>query len=195
MIDIGIDFGSTYTTVSVYHTESKNLEALSLSQGSPYIPSVVAMENNQFEYGRAAKSRTGRKNVTIFKAFKMMLPEQDKRKLAARGYGEVNTPEKIAKYFLETILKQVLEDSGEEQIGKLVVGVPEIWNNDLNTLDGRSMVRNICQSMGVIKTVQVVSEPAAASAFFAYNFQIMTGKPLKEIFCWWIMAVALWILH
>ena len=96
-----MDFGSTYTTVSVFNRETNELRALTLSQNSPYIPSVVSKAKNQYEFGRAAKSQTGKKGVSLFKAFKMMLPEQDKKKLAERGFDDENTPEKIASVFIE----------------------------------------------------------------------------------------------
>lgn len=70
MINIGMDFGSTYTTVSVFREDTQLLEALSLSQGSPYIPSVAALAKNQFEFGRAAKSRTAKKELLYIKPLK-----------------------------------------------------------------------------------------------------------------------------
>lgn len=175
MVNIGIDFGSTYTTVSVYREDTQLLEALSLSQGSPYIPSVAAVDKNAYEFGRAAKSRTGKKGVKVFKAFKMMLPEQDSEVLQARGFDETNTPEYITRLFIEDVLQQVLADLHENTIGTLVIGVPEIWSDGINTVDGRTMLRNICQRMDFVEKVQVVSEPAAASAYFAHNFYVNTG--------------------
>ena len=176
MIDIGMDFGSTYTTVSVFNRETNELRALTLSQNSPYIPSVVSKAKNQYEFGRAAKSQTGKKGVSLFKAFKMMLPEQDKKKLAERGFDDENTPEKIASVFIEDVLKKVLDRTHEDKIHTIFVGAPEIWNDDFSTLDGRTAISSICKKLDFVENVQVVSEPAAASAFFAYNFRQMTKK-------------------
>ena len=41
------------------------------------------------------------------------------------------------------------------------------------------MLRNICRDMKFVKEVKVVSEPAAASAFFAHNFFVTTGKKFE----------------
>lgn len=179
MINLGLDFGSTYTTVSIFREDTQTLEALILNQSLPFIPSVVAFKGEQYEYGRAAKSLTGKKGASVFKAFKMLLPETDQTKWKERGFWGEYTPEYIAGIFIESVLLQVLKDLHEDKIGNLVVGVPEIWSEGIGTLDGRTMIRNICRGLEFVERVQVVSEPAAASAFFAYNFLLTTGKTFQ----------------
>ncbi len=174
MVNLGIDFGSTYTLISHYRNDRQTPEAISLDNISPYIPSVVSYNKrkNEYKFGKAAKNLTGNKNIIIYKAFKMLLNEQmDEENLRARNYDEVNTPEKIASYFLEKVLKSALAKIGEERIGRLVVGVPEVWGQSLNTFDGRTTLSRICSEFDFVETAEVVSEPAAASAFFAYNYQ------------------------
>lgn len=177
MLKVGLDFGSTYTTVSVYREDTQVLEALLMNQNSPYVPSVVSVFRNKYEFGRAAKRLTGKKEAQVFKGFKMMLTQSDLKELERRGFSEEYMPERVAAIFIENLLRQVLKDCHEERIDRLVVGVPEIWSEDMSTIDGRTMIRDICQKMDFIdpEGVQVVSEPAAASAFFAYNFQVSTG--------------------
>ena len=46
----------------------------------------------------------------------------------------------------------------------------------MDSLSGRSILRNIFEKMDCVKEVQVVSEPAAASAFFAYNYQTLRNE-------------------
>ena len=176
MLNIGVDFGSTYTTVSVYREDAQVLEALMMNQASPYVPSVVSAYRGKYEFGRAAKRLTGNKGASVFKGFKMLLPETGQEGLIRRGFTEEHTPVKITGIFLENLLRQVLSDCHEDRISNLVVGVPEIWNDGIKTIDGRTMIRDICTSFDFVESVQIVSEPAAASAFFAYNFQISTGK-------------------
>ena len=181
MLCIGVDFGSTYTTVSVYSEETGKLEAQTLAEGgTPFIPSVVSLAKGQISVGREAKmmSMMGRKGVQSFRAFKMMLAEENEEVLTDRGFTADYTPEHVAADFLENVLKQVLDNIGEKKIDHLVVGVPEIWNSTLSTIDGRSRLRDICRNFPFVEKngVQVVSEPAAASAFFAYNFRQMVGN-------------------
>ena len=176
MLCVGIDFVSTYTTVSIYREKSGSPEAQTLSEGgTPFIPSVMTLSKGQISVGREAKmmSMMGhKKGIQSFRAFKMMLAEENEEVLLDRGFSKEFTPETVTENFLENVLKQVLHNVHEERIDHLVVGVPEIWNSTLTTIDGRSRLRDICRSFPFVDKngVQIVSEPAAASAFFAYNF-------------------------
>ncbi len=179
MVNLGIDFGSTYTLVSHYRADRNTPEAISIDNISPYIPSVVSYNKrkNEYKYGKAAKNLTGNKNVIIYKAFKMLLNEQmTEENLRERNYDEVNTPESIATFFLEKVLKSALARLGDDRIGKLVVGVPEVWGQSFNTFDGRSTLHRICSSFEFVDEVVVVSEPASASAFFAYNYKLQRNE-------------------
>ncbi len=176
MRNIGIDFGSTYTTVSVYREETGLLETVFFNQDSPYVPSVAAYNGKKLEFGRAAKLHAGKKGVSVYKAFKMLLTETDEERLEKRGYLGPYTPSRIAGEFLDDLIHQVLARTGEERIGRLVVGAPEIWFQEVKTIAARSILRDICLEIPEVGSVQVVSEPAAASAFFSYNYQTITGK-------------------
>lgn len=175
MVNIGIDFGSTYTTISVYRHETRMVEALAMSS-SPYIPTTVALVGDKYEFGRAARSITGKRGVKLLKGFKMLLAENDAQLLRSRGYTAEHTPARVAGRFLEYCLRQALLDLHETKIDQLVVGVPEIWNQRLSTLDARTVLRDILMELDFVQKVQVVSEPAAATAFFAHNFKLSTGK-------------------
>ena len=177
MINVGMDFGSTYTTVSIFREDTQVLESLSLGIGSPYISSVLALDKGAVKYGTAARLCTGKKDVRTFKAFKMLLPETDMAYLKLRGYDETYTPQKAAALFIENILRQVLKDLHDTKIHQLVIGAPEIWNEHIHEYNGCEVLKNICERIDFIEHVQVISEPAAASAFFAHNFQKSTGKP------------------
>lgn len=176
MINVGMDFGSTYSTVSVYREDMQILEALCLEHGSPYIPTVVAENKGKYECGKAAKILTGKKNAKIFKAFKMLLPEKNPERLKERGYTEEQNPVYIAEIFIRETLQKVLEHMHEDRIGTLILGVPEIWNEGIETLDGRRVLRNICNTFDFVENTKVVSEPIGASAFFAHNYKLSTGN-------------------
>lgn len=177
MINIGLDFGSTYTVVSIYR--NGEVKPVLLTQGaSPFIPSIALRDDTgEMEYGLMAKQRTGEMDTTLYKAFKMMMTEQDKENLKRRGYDDVYTPEEITRGYLQEILTECLEVLGEEEIGMLVVGVPERWyEQGLKTIDCCTKLRDICQSLSFVKEVKIVSEPEAATAFFSWNYKKITGK-------------------
>ncbi len=183
MNNIGIDFGSTYTTVAVYHEQTGTPVAKGLTEGgSPFVPSVLTYYKNKTLIGKEAKKLKHKAGARSFRGFKMMLAEDDPEQLKARGFTDKESPYEITRQFLQTLLERVLERDGGSKVDRLVIGVPEIWNMEFNSVDGRARLRDICRSLPMVNpgteeapNIQVVSEPAAASAYFAHNFQLQTG--------------------
>lgn len=184
-INVGIDFGSTYTAVSIYDKENNLVKALALEGDTPYIPSIVAKEERvrgKVFWGRTAKSKTGKRGIKVFKAFKMLLNERNPKILRDRGYDIIeelpseeklncNSPEQITRIFLESLLKKAMDSVNADSIAHVVIGIPEIWN-EVATYGGRKVLRDICCSFSFVENnnVQVISEPACASAFIAYKY-------------------------
>ena len=175
-MNLGVDFGSTYTTMTRYVETVEQLQDVILYEGAPFIPSIVTEGKGKTYYGSEARVKTGKSGLVTYKAFKMLLPESRPEILKERGYDETHRPDAVAEKFLDFCLQSALDRCGEKQIEKLVVGVPEVWNDRLETMDGRNVLRNICLKFPYVKEAQVVSEPAAASAFFAWNFRKNTGR-------------------
>lgn len=182
---IGIDFGSTYSTVSAYDTLENRVRALTLVEGeSASIPSVVSIsKKGKVTCGKAAKDQVGKRTARIFEAFKMLLTEPNGEMLSRRGYDSEYTPRRITKLYLESLLKGTLERYGGEgeELEDVIICVPEIWGNNLMTLDGRSILRDVLlNDLDLpIRHVRVVTEPEAASAYFSYHYERETGKPFN----------------
>ena len=193
MLSVGVDFGSTYTMVSVYRPDVDRAETVALTEdaGSSAVPTVLATAKGRVYIGREAKRK--KPPAVCYRAFKMMLAEDNKDLLRSRGFDEKNTPTVITEKFLNSVLSQVLEREGEKEITHLSIGVPEIWTREMeeieengqkysrfsSNVDGRAKLRDICKKLPMVKSddsVQVVSEPVSASAFFAYDFYKKTGK-------------------
>lgn len=179
---LGIDFGSTYSTISRYDSVSDRVEALTLVEGeSASIPSVVSISKKKGEIacGNSAKNKIGRDSYHVFEAFKMLLVEINPDKVAEKGYTEKYSPRYITKCFLEYLLKGVINryGNGDDTIEELVVCVPEVWSSHVKTLDGRNILREIIQNdiqlpgTWTIENIRIVTEPEAASAFFAHNYE------------------------
>lgn len=187
LLNIGIDFGSTYSTVSKADNISQFAVALSPAQSaSPCIPSVVSINRNhpdQILCGNGAKMQVGRSTVRIFEAFKMLLLEHNDELIRSRGYDAEYTPRKITKLFLESILTSVLEREAEagnsyDGFDTVYICMPELWANPTKSEGGRRVLREILlQEINIpINKVDVVTEPEAASAFFAYNYEQETKQ-------------------
>lgn len=187
---IGIDFGSTYSVISAYNDAEERVEILTLAEDdSASIPSVVSVNRNgKVTCGKGAKEQLGKRTVRLFEAFKMLLPETNTDMLRKRGYDDIYSPRRVTKDYLESVLHGILNRYGGDKFEDVVICVPEIWGKNLRTLDGRSILREILtgkDSSGTeiadgidipVGAVRVVTEPEAASAFFAYNFEKETGK-------------------
>ena len=180
---IGIDFGSTYSTVSKYNPVNDTVEALHLEEGAPVsIPSAVsiAKRNGVISCGDLAKSQTGSNAFTVYDGFKMLLVETDPKVIAAKKYTSKYSPKYITKCYLESLLQGVIKRFGKEDkvFEEIFICIPEIWSSNITTLDGRNILVDILtKDIDVpIKKVNVVTEPEAASAFFAHNYERETKK-------------------
>lgn len=181
-MNLGIDFGSTYTIVSLYDEHKGVLDALLLGgMTSPCIPTMAAERNDKLEFGVVAKNRTGKKDWKTYKGFKMLLSETDQNKLRQRGYSQEENPVTITQSYLENLIQNVIDKCGDERIENMVVGAPEVWFQEMNTLSGRALLRDICKNLPNVNKdgIKIVSEPACASAFFAYNYMMIRKQPFS----------------
>lgn len=176
---LGIDFGSTYSALSKYNESTDNAELIHLVEsGSPYIPSIVARDGlGRYYYGYSAQNKMVKSSkCKVYKAFKMLINETDEKLLTDRGFDDIS-PREVAKDFLTSQVREAMNKTGESVVEEMVICAPEVWSKKLGTLDGRSVLREIATGIPNVSKVQVVSEPEAASAFFAYNFQRLEGRP------------------
>lgn len=186
-MNLGIDFGSTYSTFATYNQTKQEVEAIALEEGeSASIPSVVSIlrQNQKVNCGKAAKERIGKKNARIFEAFKMLLNEDNQEMLRRRGYDEEYTPHWAAKTYLSSQVWLAMDRCNASSLENVVVCVPEIWCRGVRSLDGRSILHHIVEQeldlkLSAAPKVRVVTEPEAASAFFAHNYQKATQKPFN----------------
>ena len=107
----------------------------------------------------------------------MLMMEPDKSLVEYRQYDDAFTPKWAAETFLNEVVFEAEKTFGENTVEQLVVGAPDVWFHNFETLSGRAMVRDICSSIDTVQNVKIVSEPVLASAYFAYNFQKATGQP------------------
>ena len=186
--NIGLDFGTTYSVISRLKNITKKadgsiadfeLEACSLNEGSsPCQDSVVVKDSNgNLICGPLTRDKTGRKGTITYKGFKMMLSEKENSKLKQlRGYDEEYTPERIVREYLDDLLRKYLAtNTTEQQIDRIVIGVPEVWFDAVQTIDCRAIIKDIVSSFPYVNqnadSVEIISEPAAACAFFVNNYR------------------------
>ncbi len=202
-INIGIDLGSTNSSVFVYDLDSGKGIPVDVVSGSPLIPSVVSYDEmtESYDYGLNAKMNVS-DDTSVFKAFKMLLSEKDPQLLRDRKYDPIpeltasdeekanaKTPENITKIFLGYIFEEVLDKKGADYISNLVVGFPEVWVK-IQTVGARFALREICSDLlkeinanvkketgvEVKSRVEVRTEPECATAFCAKQIEQEIGR-------------------
>lgn len=185
-MNLGIDFGSTYSMLSYYDRKNDAVRAVQTQNGSNYIPSVACCDySDELISGHQAKEFiTGDPEAVAFRAFKMLLTESDGDRLAKMNYSEEYTPRRVAKAFLKQQLLNAKNRCGTNRFDKVVICIPQVWNTNIYTMSGKAILQEICmelkEELDILNRVTVVSEPAAASAYYAYLHQQKTGDAFNE---------------
>nr|XP_011442149.2 heat shock 70 kDa protein 13 [Crassostrea gigas] len=191
---VGIDLGTTFSCVGVYHAVSGAVDILEAQDGHQCIPSVVAVSEEGFlvGYKAVAQSEHNPKN-TIYDAKRFIgkkytaeeLTQAQKRypfKLEADEYGMVRyvfnvnktelrmSPEEIGSVIVK-FLKNVAERNLTAPVTKCVMSVPAEFDE---------MQRNYTKKAGSIAGLEVwrvINEPTAA----ALAYGLHTKPELKTV--------------
>ena len=177
-MNLGFDFGSTYSMLSYYDPVDDAVKAVQSLEGSKYIPSIACFDYDEnIITGQSAKDLLASEpERQAFRAFKMLLPECDCEKLRKRGYTEECSPQYVAKEFIKQQMELAKDYCSTERFENLIICIPAVWNTELYTMSGKAILRDICRELDMADKVTVVTEPAAASAYFAYNYNRNTKK-------------------
>lgn len=185
-MNLGVDLGSTYSSFSTYDIVNKNVELCKPVMSEPEaIPSIACLNDD----GKMLTGYTARKYIQLddpsartFSAFKMLLTESNEKLLQERGFGTDYTPSAVAETFLRDQVNKILSSHADPGVDNLVICAPEVWTTQSavrrGQLDGRTILRDICSRIpGVDRDrICIVSEPAAASAYFAYQYRRAVGS-------------------
>lgn len=191
-MNLGIDFGSTYSMLSYFDNDEKILKAVAPEGDSPHIPSVVCRKSktsDTYVYGTLAKKTSDKKpELDSYRAFKMLLPVTDKKKLEQNGYRNGITPRKISRDFLQSQIQTARKRLNVNCFDQITICIPYIWDKDYSTLSGKGILYEICQGLqkeGMMRSFRVISEPAAATACVAHKYHTKKGS----LFNGWILIV------
>lgn len=174
---IGLDFGTTNSIIS-YLTPNGELEAFAYPppDGPKYIASFIAYHEDGFiEIGTSARHTAAHdKSVETYGNFKMRLPLPDAE--FSQYFGINRTPMCITTDYLRELListENSYSFSREKgEISNLVVSVPEIWQRDIYNLGRERLQEIIKKELGLEQQlIQLVSEPVAAAAYYAWETQ------------------------
>ena len=187
-IKAGLDFGTT-TSILSYMDGSKLREFYYggySGGGTPYVPSVVAYLDDEILIGQHATQPLPA-GASVYRYFKMLLPEEDTDKWLS-PYGpyasEQFVPAQVTTDFVAELItgdsparrklcasrssQSAFLQVQENPIEELVVSVPQVWSHW--QARGRQQLQSVVQELG-LKLKQLISEPVAAAAYFAYRYR------------------------
>lgn len=173
--NIGLDFGTTNSIIS--YLENGKLEVFKydpLGSKDEYIPSFIAYEDDIIEIGTPARNTSANHpNITSYGNFKMQLPlSESQLSLQFPNHHPINI---TTDYLRELLISSENPYSFQREKGEitnLVVSVPEIWQRDIYNLGRERLQKIIKENLGLgEKLIQLVSEPVAAAAYYAWETQ------------------------
>jgi len=173
---IGMDFGTTNSTVAYISSSSQQPEAFKFQgpSGYDYIPScLVYREEGQISIGRAAFDDMDEPGAIFCNNLKMILPMPPPQQQKT-DWTKTKSPTTVISDYLRTILTEPDEDSSsfsrqKGPIEGIVLSVPHVWAKD-PAHEGRSALKSIIEGLEC-PLIQLISEPVAAAAYFSYNYQ------------------------
>lgn len=191
-VKVGLDFGTTTSILS--YLDGSELSAFHYggkSGGTPYIPSVVAYMPKSLFTGQLAVHMLT-EGASLYRYFKMLLTEE-KSEHWPEAYGpyvrEGLSPAQVAADFISELISgsspgrrrlapgkadaQAFRPSLGQEIEGLVVSVPQVWSEP--RAHGRQQLRTIVSDLG-LPLMQLISEPVAAAAYFAYRYRKAQGE-------------------
>ncbi|KAK2359901.1 heat shock 70 kDa protein [Trifolium repens] len=185
-VAIGIDLGTTYSCVGVWHEQNDRVEIIHNDQGNKTTPSCVAFTNSQRLIGDAAKNQAssnptntifdakrliGRKysdsviqNDILLWPFKVIAGDNEKPTILVNYKGEEKhvLPEEIS----AMILTQMREIAGaflESPVKNAVITVPAYFN------DSQRRATKDAGDIAGLNVMRIINEPTAAA--LAYGLQ------------------------
>ena len=195
MLKIGVDFGTTYSCVYYLNNEERLKGVMATPRDhNPFQPTMALIygEEKKLYHGSAAREILTNPNKApniskLFTGFKMLLGKMsDDTLLHGRGYERKApyNPEGVAEEYLKKLFMMVRNRCpGGEKIEKIVIGVPQIWFDDVESISARDSLQNILCSIrdafntnkdyskDTIGEIILESEPALACAYHVYNYR------------------------
>jgi molecular chaperone DnaK len=157
---VGIDLGTTYSTVCKYNSSTEKPEVLKNAFGKEVTPSVICfLDNGEIMIGEDAKDMQAGGAGMVAAAFKRGMGDPS---YAFDAFGKEYSAEELSTMLLQHLLKEAEADAGEK-IDSAVITVPAYFNDFQRTATIRAG-----EACGV-KVLKIVNEPTAAAVSYGYN--------------------------
>ena len=157
---VGIDLGTTYSTVSKYDKKNSRPEIINNKFEKELTPSVICfLENGEILIGEDAKDMQAGGAGIIAASFKRGMGDNS---YSVEANGKVYMAEDLSAMLLKKLISDAEERSGEK-IDSVVITVPAYFNDFQRTATIRAG-----EKCGV-KVLKIINEPTAAAISYGYN--------------------------
>lgn len=202
MSKIGIDLGTTYTTVCYVNERKKPLEDGYIEVYRPVdtgsVPSAMAYhkKTGKRTFGAAARNLVGDEDYWVYQHFKMLLALEDTPGFEAfitqnpeyEPYRQ-RKPSEVVQDFFTDLLGAFKTDQAISRFEKVVVTMPLVWRGLGQQLDGNTgsarhklvgAIKAACHALnpaGTSARIELKSEPEAAAGYFAHEYRRKHNNP------------------
>ncbi len=188
-MQVGIDFGTTYTKIAVFRDGQFDMFRFPGPTGKDYIATAVAYQqgpdgSRQLVIGDAAiNAMLNQPGVRSAQRFKLFLPVRDPAEQKRRGWVLDYSPDEVARDFFAQLVEKDAYSLGRT-LGKLqraVVSVPEVWQRTANN-PGAEALRRILVDELQLPVDHLRSEPVCAAAFYVWEYRRIERRPSNRPF-------------
>lgn len=170
--DGGLDLGTSNTALS-YLNKNGELVSYKFADNMEQTPSILFSKNGKTLIGYQARRKFDLGRVAgLYRSYKMHIDIKDEEELKNLGYTEM-TPDEVMEKYVATYVESYLNEQGIKQLDTLTLGAPEVFFRSENGTDKRTELKKIVERTKVAKHVRVVSEPAAAAAYYLYKDELV----------------------
>jgi len=186
---IGLDFGTTNSTISYYNPVTRALDGFRHgAAGNDYIPTVIAYNKNKADdivIGSVAKNGS-RDRFEVYEHFKLRLGKNFDDVIE----GKTKTPNRVAHDFIKKLLDVYKSGQRIDDIEGIVMTVPETWFREESNRTARENIEGIFKELGYggFKFL-LESEPVAAAAYFCWAYEFSESNPNKKKYNGYITVI------
>ena len=157
---VGIDLGTTYSTVARYDKAASRPEIITNFFEKELTPSVICfLDNGEILVGEDAKDMQAGGAGTVAAAFKRGMGDNS---FTVEANGKIYTAEELSGMLLKKLIGDAEEKMGQK-IDSVVITVPAYFNDFQRTATIRAG-----EACGV-KVMKIINEPTAAAISYGYN--------------------------
>jgi len=179
-LNIGLDFGTTYSIFATMKNDIPVCCSMNGEQGEDKFYDSVVLYNKQdntLYYAIDARKKTGFPDTVSIRGFKLKLfadeelvvPKEVVDLLSSDGFVLPSVSENITKAYLKALFAQY-----KNKINRIVIGNPMVWDEMPEGSVARGTISSILKDLEIVKNktdIKYLPEPHAACCYFVDRYR------------------------